>query len=272
MAIFWYVFVAYISIFIHELGHYTSAYLFGVKATDVITGMGFKFLSFKTKHTTFRFNIIPGGGVTIYPQNQALTLPRFKQFIVLGSGVTFNYLAAVCATTLYLQTSLLSGFLSFNQMILNFLKTLVTLFSFDHFLAPHVGMAESIGMIADQLTTVKFVLFIFMFMNLLLFLFNLLPIPYFDGGQMISLYIDPLLNKLGLSEKILERIKILINQLVGILLLFTACVPLMNEAYHLITNHYLSLHDLVKASLIIVGGLLIQRLLVAFFKSTKKRL
>ena len=189
--------------------------------------------------------------MTIYPQNQALTLPRFKQFIVLGSGVTFNYLAAVCATTLYLQTSL---------------------FSFNHFLAPHVGMAESIGMIADQLTTVKFVLFIFMFMNLLLFLFNLLPIPYFDGGQMISLYIDPLLNKLGLSEKILERIKILINQLVGILLLFTACVPLMNEAYHLITNHYLSLHDLVKASLIIVGGLLIQRLLVAFFKSTKKRL
>ena len=103
---------------------YTSAYLFGIKATDVITGMGFKFFTFKTKSTTFRFNIIPGGGVTIYPQNQELTLSRLKQFIVLGSGVTFNYIAAVCATTLYLKTSPIAGFLAFNQMIINFIKTL----------------------------------------------------------------------------------------------------------------------------------------------------
>ena len=48
MAIFWYMFIAYISIFIHELGHYSSAYLFGIKANQVITGMGFKILSFNS--------------------------------------------------------------------------------------------------------------------------------------------------------------------------------------------------------------------------------
>ena len=271
MAVFWYVLVAYLSIFIHELGHYTSAYLFGIKATDVITGMGFKFFTFKTKSTTFRFNIIPGGGVTIYPQNQELTLSRLKQFIVLGSGVTFNYIAAVCATTLYLKTSPIAGFLAFNQMIINFIKTLFTLFSIDHFLAPHVGMAESIGMIANQFTTGQFVLFIFIFMNLLLFLFNLLPIPYFDGGQMISLYTDPILQRIGLSEAVLEQIKILINQLIGILLLIAACLPLINEAYHRIIKTYLTEHDMIKWALIVVGFLLIKRLVSPLISSHKKK-
>ena len=130
MAIFWYILIAYISIFIHEMGHYSSAYFFGVKATDVITGMGFKIISFKTKYTTFTFNIIPAGGVTIYPQSQELNLSRYKQVIILGSGVTFNYLAAILATTFYFETSLLNGFMAFNEMIFNFIQTLFTLFSF----------------------------------------------------------------------------------------------------------------------------------------------
>ena len=269
MAIFWYILIAYISIFIHEMGHYSSAYFFGVKATDVITGMGFKVISFKTKYTTFTFNIIPGGGMTIYPQSQELKLSRYKQFIILGSGVTFNYLAAILATTFYFETSLLNGFMAFNEMIFNFIQTLFTLFSFNDMLTPQVGMTDSIELIANQFTTIKFILFIFIFMNLLLFLFNLLPIPFFDGGQMLSLYTDPLLYKIGISAKQLNLIKTSINQLVGILLITIACLPIINEIHLYLTQNHLSTQVMIKWALIIIGTILIKRLLTSIIQHFK---
>lgn len=269
MAIFCYIFIAYISIFIHELGHYSSAYLFGIKANEVITGMGFKILSFKTKHTTFIFNIIPGGGVTVYPQNQTKKISRLKQFIVLGSGVFFNYIAAILATTLYIETSLFHAFIIFNKMIQNFIYTLFTLFSLTDVITPKVGMIDSIELISSNFTTTKFILFTFIFMNLLLFLFNLLPIPFFDGGQMLSLYIDPLLYKMGLSESKLDLIKNQINRLVGVILILLAIIPIINEIYLYLTQNSMSLQSITKWILIIIGTILIKRIITSIFQLNK---
>lgn len=269
MAIFWYMFIAYISIFIHELGHYSSAYLFGIKANQVVTGMGFKILSFRTKHTTFIFNIIPGGGVTVYPQNRTEKISRFKQFIVLGSGVFFNYIAAILATTLYLETSLFHAFISFNTMIHNFIHTLFTLFSLTDVITPQVGMIDSIELISSNFTTTKFILFIFIFMNLLLCLFNLLPIPFFDGGQMLSLYIDPLIYKIGISESKLDLIKNQLNRLVGVILIVLALIPIINEIYLYLTKNPMSFQSITKWILLIIGAILIKRIIISIFQLNK---
>ena len=213
--------------------------------------------------------LFPGGGVTIDPQSQELKLSRYKQFIILGSGVTFNYLAAILATTFYFETSLLNGFMAFNEMIFNFIQTLFTLFSFNDMVTPQVGMTDSLELIANQFTTIKFILFIFIFMNLLLFLFNLLPIPFFDGGQMVSLYTDPLLYKIGISAKQLNLIKTSINQLVGILLITIACLPLINEIYRYLTQNHLSTPVMIKWALIIIGTILIKRLLTSIIQHFK---
>ena len=273
MAILLYIVIGYINIFIHELGHYLSAYIFGLKATDVITGMGFKFLSFKTKYTTFTFNIIPSGGVTIYPQNQEIKLSRLQQFIILGSGVTFNYLTAILATTLYLETTLFKGILAFNQIIIKFIQTLFTLFSWNDILAPQIGITDSIELIANQFSLVKFILFIFIFMNLLLFLFNLLPIPFFDGGQMLALYLDPLLYKIGITPIQLDRVNVGINKLFGILLTILTCFPIGNEIYHHFTQHRLSSQTLIKWAFILTGIILIKRIfysMIHYVKANKK--
>lgn len=269
MAIFWYIFVSYISIFIHELGHYSSAYLFGVKATDVITGMGFKVFSFTTKYTTFTFKIIPGGGVTVYPSNDELKLSIFQQFVILAAGVFFNYLAAILATAMYFETSLINSFFAFNQMIKNFIYTLFHLFSFSEIMVPQVGLTDSIELIAHQFTMIKFILFIFIFMNLLLFLFNLLPIPFFDGGQILSLFIDPILYKIGFTESLLNTIKRQINHFVGFLLIIMASVPIINEVYKYFTNTHLSPKLILRWILIILGAILIKRLLTSIFQHFK---
>lgn len=269
MVIFWYVLIAYISIFIHEMGHYLSAYLFGIKATNVITGMGFKIFSLKTTYTKFTFNIIPGGGVTIYPLNEEQKLPTYKQFIILGSGSLFNYIAAIFATTFYFETSLLNGFVAFNQMIGNFIHTLLTVFSFNEIIAPQIGMTDSIELIANQFTIIKFILFIFIFMNLLLFLFNLLPIPFFDGGQMVSLFTDPLFYKLGISHQHLDSLKTLINRLVGLLLIIIASLPIINEIYLHLTQSHLSMQVMIRWTLIIIGAILIKRLFTLIIHHVK---
>lgn len=269
MAIFWYIFISYISIFIHELGHYCSAYLFGIKATDVITGMGFKLFSFSTKHTTFTFKIIPGGGVTIYSSSEDLNLSTFQQFIILGSGVTFNYLTAVIATAIYFETSLVRGFFAFNQMIVSFIYTLFRLFSLSDFIAPQIGLADSIEWVAGQFTMIKFILFIFIFMNLLLFLFNLLPVPFFDGGQMLSLFIDPILYKIGIKENQLNKFKERLNQLVGILLIILVSIPIINEITSYFKNTPFSSKSIIRWILIILGAVLIKRLFTSILHHFK---
>ena len=88
---------------------------------------------------------------------------------------------------------------------------------------------------------------------------------------MISLYTDPILQRIGLSEAVLERIKILINQLIGILLLIAACLPLLKEAYNVIIKKFLSELEIIMGALIVVGFLLIKRLISPLISSHKKK-
>ena len=50
-------------IFIHELGHYSAARLFGVKVTDFSIGFGKSLFTFKDKkNTRWKISLIPLGG------------------------------------------------------------------------------------------------------------------------------------------------------------------------------------------------------------------
>ena len=173
MAIFLYILIAYVSVFIHEFGHYISAYLFNVKATHVITGMGFQLFSIQTKSTRFIFNILPGGGVTIYDPNDERKLSIFHQIIVLLSGVTLNYLTSVICASLYINESLVKGFHYLDHLMLTFIHNIFSMLSFKDLMFPNHSFNDSIQMIAQDHTLKHYILFIFIFMNLLLFLYSL---------------------------------------------------------------------------------------------------
>ncbi|EGC92560.1 MULTISPECIES: site-2 protease family protein [Turicibacter] len=260
MPIFLYIVIAYLSIFIHECGHYFAAYLFGVKATDVVTGMGIKILSIKTAHTRFIFKLFPSGGVTIYDLIDENKLNSFQQIIILLAGSTFNYITAVIASTLYYQTNLIEGFKILNQLISRFIISLTSMLSVHDFLIPDTSFTESIEIIANENTLQQYALFIILFMNVLLFLFNLIPIPFFDGGQIVSILLDPFLIKFGLHVELLEQIKTIINQAIGYFLVFLIVTPFLTRWYQ---NMMLSSNpksELLKWILILLGAILLKRI------------
>ena len=97
-------------IFIHELGHYIAARIFGVKVTDFSIGFGKPIFSFIDKHNTnWKFSLIPLGGyvrikglenlfsqqkILNYDQDSFLSLNLYKKIIILIAGSLFNILSA----------------------------------------------------------------------------------------------------------------------------------------------------------------------------------
>ena len=97
-------------IFIHELGHYTAARLFGVKVTVFSIGFGKSLFTYKDKQNTrWKISLIPLGGYvkikgleSIFQNNkdqnydidsfQSLNL--FKKIINLLAGSFYNILSA----------------------------------------------------------------------------------------------------------------------------------------------------------------------------------
>jgi len=95
-------------IFVHELGHFIAARIFGIRVDAFKIGFGPKLFSWKRGETEYGVNAIPFGGyVRIFGENPDATSEsspdaarsfvnkaRWKQAIVLAAGVLFNFLFA----------------------------------------------------------------------------------------------------------------------------------------------------------------------------------
>ncbi len=95
-------------VFIHELGHFSAAKLFGVRVDEFGIGFPPRLLSWKKGETLYSLNFIPFGGfVRIFGENpneesehgqdraRSLTAkPYYQQALILVGGVFFNWLLA----------------------------------------------------------------------------------------------------------------------------------------------------------------------------------
>ena len=97
-------------IFIHELGHYSAARLFGAKVTDFSIGFGKTLFAFKDKnHTNWKISLIPLGGyvkikglesifrnqINKDDENDSFhSLNLYRQIIILLAGSFFNIFSA----------------------------------------------------------------------------------------------------------------------------------------------------------------------------------
>ncbi|MGA1862405.1 RIP metalloprotease RseP [Deferribacter thermophilus] len=96
-------------IFIHELGHFVFAKIFGVKVIRFSIGFGPVIFSKKLGETEYALSLIPlGGYVKMYGENPDeeeevveekdkafMNKPVFKRFLIVFAGPAFNYLLAV---------------------------------------------------------------------------------------------------------------------------------------------------------------------------------
>lgn len=114
-------------IFVHELGHFLLARLFGIRVDAFKLGFGPKIFGWKRGETEYGVNAIPFGGyVKIHGENpndenthghdserSFVNKPRWQQVIVLVAGVSFNFIFAwFLYTTIFTMgvTASVSGF------------------------------------------------------------------------------------------------------------------------------------------------------------------
>lgn len=89
-------------IFVHELGHFTMAKIFGMPVAEFAIGMGPTVFSYTTTKTTYAIRAIPIGG---YVNIEGMELdskipngfnskPLYQRFLVLIAGVLMNFILA----------------------------------------------------------------------------------------------------------------------------------------------------------------------------------
>lgn len=90
-------------VFVHELGHFLAARLFGIRVDEFAIGFPPTIASWMWGKTKYAINLLPlGGYVKIYGENaederspdSILSKPKWQQVVVLAAGVTFNIILA----------------------------------------------------------------------------------------------------------------------------------------------------------------------------------
>jgi len=108
MTIILFLIVLAVLIFVHELGHFISARMCGIRVDEFAIGFGPKLFSIKRGETNYALNLIPFGGyVKIFGENpnsesisgpdsarSFVNKPKWQQIIVLAAGVLFNFIFA----------------------------------------------------------------------------------------------------------------------------------------------------------------------------------
>lgn len=108
MTVLIFIIVLAVLIFVHELGHFLSARMFGIRVDAFKIGFGPKLFAWKRGETEYGVNAVPFGGyVKIFGENpdtdsisgpdsarSFVNKPRWQQAIVLVAGVFFNFIFA----------------------------------------------------------------------------------------------------------------------------------------------------------------------------------
>ncbi len=112
-----------ILIFVHELGHFTAAKLFGIRVDEFAIGFPPKVFSWTRGETKYALNLIPFGGyVKIFGENPdeesisgpdsgraLVNAPKWKRVIILLSGISMNILFAWILISISLNIGFLTG-------------------------------------------------------------------------------------------------------------------------------------------------------------------
>jgi regulator of sigma E protease len=105
-----FVLVLGILVFIHELGHFSVAKLFGIGVPVFSLGIGPRLFGFTRKGTEYRVSALPLGGYVRLAGDEAdeartggpeefLSRPKWQRLLVYAAGATFNIVFAILAGT-----------------------------------------------------------------------------------------------------------------------------------------------------------------------------
>ncbi len=171
-------------ILIHEMGHFMACKLFGIATPLFSIGFGPRLIAYRIGSTLFQIALIPFGGYVAINNAQLTLQPYWIKAVILLAGIAVNFIFAYLVFWIFKKRKLnikemieqatknsSQGFMG-PIGIINLVSYSASL-GFNHFLLILGGLSMSIG------------------------IFNLLPIPFLDGGQLAAYTIEAITGPLS---------------------------------------------------------------------------
>lgn len=225
--------VLYLTIFIHELGHYLAYKKFGVNVERFCIGFGPKLKRFRYNNTEFTLSLIPFAGAVQINEEHYKDASLFQNLIVCFAGVFFNLLSALISIFIIAQFNITKYFTVVLPKIFEGMKMIVIEMTK---LSTYISPDNSLENITPQLAEAgdsKF-LYIFLAVNIAVALFNLIPIPALDGGRAVIEVLRSILKKLGIYSNKTDKI---INYSIYLSFILLCSLPLINEFLNLLKKY-----------------------------------
>ncbi len=168
---------------VHEFGHFLACKLFSVAVPLFSVGFGPALFGYKLGGTVFQVALLPVGGYVAIDQKQLAVQPYLVKVIILIAGIAANFLFAYIL------------FLFFRWKDLDVRAMLAQATGrFQQGVVGPVGIISIISYSA-ALSPTHFLL-VLASLSIGVGMFNLLPIPFFDGGQIAWYTIEAIFGKI----------------------------------------------------------------------------
>jgi membrane-associated protease RseP (regulator of RpoE activity) len=185
--IYWIAAIAGISlvIIIHECGHFLFAHLFNVPVTTFSLGFGPAIIQIPYGSILYQIAMIPFGGYVEMDPQALAARPYAQKMIIMLAGIAFNIIFCFIILTYYK----LRG----KGPIRPLMKQILPQPDNKSIIIGPIGIIQMIG----KSLTISYQLFWSMLamISLNIGLFNLIPLPFFDGGKALIFTIEALAGK-----------------------------------------------------------------------------
>jgi len=222
-AVFWALFGFSLVIIVHECGHFLVARFLMIACPVFSVGFGPAFISMFVGKTTFQIALIPLGGYVLVDPGQFDTASYTKQCLITVAGIFFNLIFAYFLFLLLSvkrntnkeeeffaiqsnrhenQPSIFRHAFSLYTYTFTHLNQLAT----QTFAKGREGIIGPIGILKGLIESAKDGAFLYILsiamLNINVALFNVLPIPFLDGGKLLQVTIDHIFGKQPFSVTI----------------------------------------------------------------------
>lgn len=176
-------------ILIHEAGHFLFAKLFNVPTPLFSIGFGPALYSYSIRQTIFKVCLIPFGGYVEMDQEVFVQLTYLPKLLIIMAGIFFNLIFAYAILFFYSTRNKSTLKKTLMDVIKPSSSTKqTTLESNNNNVIGPIGIINMIG--KSLAINSQYFWLMLAIISLNIGLFNILPLPFFDGGKALILTIE----------------------------------------------------------------------------------
>lgn len=180
-------------ILIHEMGHFLFAQFFGVPTPVFSLGFGPALYEFPLGQTIFKVALLPFGGYVEMDEQALANLSYLPKMLILFAGILFNLIFASIILLYYSIRNQSTLLYTITNTLTPSQQASDTESQQDTVVIGPIGIISMIG--KSLATNPKLYWFMLAILSLNMGLFNILPLPFFDGGKAFIITLETIMGK-----------------------------------------------------------------------------